>query len=118
MRQLRVRVHRRSADVRRPARGSASINSTSRDATSRVSIGWNRTLRKGPQHGGVPLDREDGGDQFVELRGAQHRMADAGGLERLFDTQFGSVVRQRDRIDADDRHVHEVADSCAPAPPM
>ena len=50
-------------------------------------------------------------DQVVELRGAQHRVADAGGFQRLFDAKLGPVVGQRDPIDADDRDMDDVRDA-------
>ena len=59
------------------------------------------------------LDREHRLDQVVELRDPDDRVAEAGRGQRFLDAQLGLVVRQRDAVDADDRHVDDVVDTGA-----
>ena len=94
----------------RPA-GCASISSTSRAVTSRVSIGWKRTPRSASSTGENRCAEKIGLDQIVKLRRPQHRVAQARCGQGFLDAQLGLVVRQRDTVDPDDRDVDDVRDA-------
>ena len=97
---------------RRDPAGSQSMSSTSRAATSRVSMGWNRTPLQRAQRGGEALDREASSRSG---RGTGWRATPCGrrpdASSASLDAQLGLVVRQRDAVDADDRHVDDVSDA-------
>ena len=109
--QLGVRVHGRAADVGDPPGrfGVDQFDEPRRDVAGVDGLEPHSAQR--PQQRGEPLDREDHLDQVVELGGAQHRVPDTRGFQGALDAQLGLVVRQRDPVDADDRHIDDVSDA-------
>jgi hypothetical protein len=93
-----------------PFRGAASATSATIGATSSAANGLEQAGRK-PDYFSLRAGISDAAEEFKELRRADDRVRDAGGLDQFLLRELGAEVAILWAIDAHDRQGNVVLDA-------